>query len=62
MVDRFDLENDIMQCWQIINDIALMEEQGAKSADMVSLASVYEYKFKKLWSTFEDLVHEKKLG
>jgi hypothetical protein len=36
-----------------------MESQGANTADMTSLACVYEFKFKKLWEIFEQIVHEK---
>lgn len=59
MTDRFDLEQQILECWKITDDIPLLEEQGANVADMTSLACVYEYKFKKLWETFETMVAEK---
>jgi hypothetical protein len=57
-MDRFDLEQQILECWAITNDIPLMEEQGANVADMTSLACVYEFKFKRLWATFEAMVGE----
>jgi hypothetical protein len=60
MTDRFDLENAIAQCWQITSDIPLLEEEGASVADMVSLATVYDYKFRTLWHIFEALVREDK--
>jgi hypothetical protein len=59
MADRFDLEEQILECWNITSDIPLLEEQGASTADMTSLATVYEYKFKKLWKTFTQMVREK---
>ena len=59
MTDRFDLEQQIMECWKITDDIPLLEEQGANTADMTSLACVYEFKFKKLWDTFSKMVEEK---
>lgn len=59
MTDRFDLEQQIMECWKITDDIPMMEAQGANVADMTSLAAVYEYKFKKLWETFEVMVEQK---
>ena len=59
MKDRFDLEQQILDCWKITDDIAMMELQGATTADMTSLACVYEYKFKQLWTTFESMVHER---
>ena len=57
--DRFDLEQQILDCWKITDDIAMMEAQGATTADMTSLACVYEYKFKRLWEIFEGMVHER---
>jgi hypothetical protein len=59
MTDRFDLEQQILDCWKITDDIPMMESQGANTADMTSLACVYEFKFKKLWEIFEQIVHEK---
>ena len=59
MVDRFDLEQQILECWRITDDITDLEQQGANVTDMVSLASVYEYKFQKLWNTFEKMIEEK---
>jgi hypothetical protein len=59
MTDRFDLEQQIIDCWKITDEIPMMEEQGANVADMTSLACVYEFKFKKLWATFETMVAER---
>jgi hypothetical protein len=59
MTDRFDLEQQIMDCWKITDDIPMMEAQGANVADMTSLACVYEYKFKRLWATFETIIAER---
>ena len=56
MIDRFDLEQQIMDCWKSTDDIAMMEAQGANVADMTSLACVYEFKFKQLWATFETMI------
>jgi len=58
-MDRFDLEQQILDCWKITDDIAMMESQGANTADMTSLACVYEYKFERLWEIFEHMVHER---
>lgn len=59
MSDRFDLEQEILECWKITSDIPLMESLGAKGADMTSLANVYEFKFQKLWNTFEQMCNER---
>ena len=58
MADRFDLEQQIMECWRITDDIPMMEAQGANTADMTSLACVYEFKFKRLWEIFSNMVEE----
>ena len=58
MSDRFDLEQEILECWKITSDIPLMEQLNASTADMTSLATVYEYKFQKLWNTFEKMCRE----
>jgi hypothetical protein len=58
-MDRFDLEQQILDCWKITDDIAMMELQGANAADMTSLACVYEYKFKRLWEIFEGMVNQR---
>ena len=62
MTDRFDLEQQILDCWRITDDIPMMESQGANVADMTSLAGVYEYKFKRLWETFEQMVEERQFS
>jgi len=59
MTDRFDLEQQILDCWKITDDLPMMEAQGANAADMTSLACVYEFKFKLLWSTFETMIAER---
>ena len=59
MSNRFDLEQQILECWKITEDIPMMEQQGANTADMTSLACVYEYKFKKLWEIFETMCNER---
>jgi hypothetical protein len=59
MADRFDLEQQILSCWQITSDINVLQEQGASAEDMVHLAAVYEFKFAQLWSTFEKMISSK---
>jgi len=59
--DRFDLEQEIMECWKVVNDIQMYVEQGAQTQDFKVLAEYYERKFDRLWNTFEQLVHTKQL-
>ena len=62
MTDRFDLEQQILDCWRITDEIPMMESQGANAADMTSLACVYEFKFKRLWAIFEQMVADKQFS
>ena len=57
--DRFDLEQQILDCWKIIDDLRLVAEKGEQAVEAV--ATLYELKFEQLWSTFESMVHERKM-
>ena len=59
--DRFDLEQEILECWKVTNDINMLVEQGASVESFKTLADYYELKFDRLWNTFENMVREKKL-
>ena len=59
--DRFELEEQILAAWQIIDDIRLLRKMGAGAGDMNALATVYDYKFKRMWTTFESLVKAREL-
>jgi len=61
-VDRFDLEQGIQQCWGITDDIMLLLEQEAGPEDFAALANVYNFKFEKLWKTFEAMVATKQFA
>lgn len=55
---RFDLEQEILECWKVVNDIELFHDQGA---DMKSLSAYYEQKFQRLWDTFEQVIANKQI-
>lgn len=59
--NRFDLEQEILECWKVTNDITMFIEQGSSVEDFETLAAYYEKKFDRLWSTFEQLVDKGKL-
>ena len=64
MTDRFDLEQQIMECWNIIKDIQLLREtisdkivtQDFQENYLLGLETIYETKFEKLWETFEKCI------
>lgn len=68
--DRFDLEQNIMKCWSVTEDIYLlyenvMEKEMSKdeiSNALLGLHQLYEMKFNKLFDNFETLISEKKLS
>lgn len=59
--DRFDLEQEILECWKVTTDIKVWIEQGAEVKDFSGLADYYDRKFNRLWDTFEQLVHTEKI-
>ena len=59
--DRFDLEQEILECWKVVNDIQMYIDQGATTEDFKVLIDYYERKFNLLWGTFESMVHERKM-
>jgi len=67
MSDRFDLEQQILDCWKVTSDTKILYDRlEFMSRDeqmnyLLGLNALYEQKFEILWSTFEQLVHDKKL-
>jgi len=59
--DRFDLEQEILECWKVTNDIQMYVDRGAATEDFKVLAEYYERKFNLLWETFESMIHERKM-
>lgn len=53
---RFDLEDSILDCWRVVNDIK--QWQGLEDKDSAILAAYYEHKFEHLWATFETLIKQ----
>jgi len=49
--DRFDLEQAIMKCWQVCDDLR------TEKMDQKVLAQYYQVKFDELWNIFEELTH-----
>jgi hypothetical protein len=57
MSDRFDLEQDILRCWAILEDIELVRD---KPEMIDSLKEVYEAKFQRCFDTFTEYWQEEK--
>ena len=64
--DRFDLEQDIHQCWYIVDDINMLmeyildnpkftmppETEDVLANKLLGLKELYEMRFDRLWNTF----------
>lgn len=64
MTDRFDLEQQILECWNITSELDLLTEAILEkdiSRDDIAnilfgLSGLYELKFDKAFNTFEQLI------
>lgn len=69
MSNRFDLEQEIMHCWSVVEDLKLLREnisdkivtQDFQENFLLGLETIYQAKFEKLWETFEKCVSNKEL-
>lgn len=67
--NRFDLEQQILDCWNITNELKLLAEAvGNQSLSedqtlniIIGIHELYNLKFEQTFSTFEKLVASKKL-
>lgn len=55
MTDRFDLEQQILECWRVTDDIKLFSEQNPSEEKWQALKTYYDAKFEQLWATFETM-------
>ena len=71
--DRFDLEQEIMNCWHVTNDIDSVahfvgqtsmnpKDQDAILNMLLGMKQLYEVKFGVLFETFEELVRAGELN
>jgi hypothetical protein len=67
MADQFDLEQGIMSCWHVTDDLNVLLEElvenDAFTKDQASnfvlgLSTIYQAKFEKLFRTFEEVLAE----
>ena len=50
----FDLEQDLLSAWNILDDLKLVEQSEDKEKFIEALQTVYREKFEKLMNTFEE--------
>jgi len=65
MSDRFDFEQEILSCWNVVDDIRLLNgsimdsdilDKDDIANYLLGLQTIYELKFDKCFKTFEELV------
>jgi len=70
MSDRFDFEQQILKCWNVTEEIQLLNEQVLENDEftkdqisnyLLGLHTIYEVKFNKLFEQFSDMVKDKKI-
>lgn len=68
-INRFQLESQIMDCWNITEDINTIYkqfdieelDQDTMQNALLGLMTIYNMKFQQMFQTFEDLVKQGKL-
>ena len=55
MADRFELEQQLLSCWNIIEDLKDIDE-SQKFNLIESIVNVYNFKFEKMFDTFEECI------
>ena len=67
MVTRFDLEQHIMNCWGVIEDIQTTikitetEDWDKTQNALIGLKEIYNQKFEDLWECFETVIASRQL-
>jgi len=69
MADRFDLEQHIMNCWRVTDDLDLVatmisetnmeaEDQDKYMNILIGMKELYNARFNAMFKTFEDMIQE----
>ena len=62
MSDRFDLEQQILECWKVTDDIRTVLDHGGEedvAENLKALARLTDIRFEKLWYIFEQMCASK---
>ena len=56
---RFEMEQEIMQAWQVLDDIKMLSaREGTEKQDWDAVVRLYQIRFETLFETFENLIHD----
>ena len=54
---RFEMEQEIMQAWQVLDDIKMLSaREGTEKEDWDAVHRLYQIRFETLFETFEQLI------
>jgi hypothetical protein len=55
--NRFDMEQEIMQAWQVLDDIRMLSaREGTTKEDWNAVIRLYQIRFETLFETFEHCI------
>ena len=56
---RFDMEQEIMTAWQVLDDIRMLSaREGTDKQDWDAVTRLYQIRFETLFETFEQLIRD----
>ncbi len=57
---RFDMEQEIMTAWQVLDDIKMLSARaGTTQEDWDAVYRLYQIRFETLFETFEQLIKDR---
>ena len=57
---RFEMEQEIMQAWQVLDDIKMLSaREGTDQADWDAVTRLYQIRFETLFETFEQMIKDR---
>ena len=57
---RFDMEQEIMQAWQVLDDIRMLSaREGTDKEDWDAVVRLYQIRFETLFETFEQMIKDR---
>ena len=56
--DRFDLEQQILKCWNMVDDLKSFRKRDVPAETYDALAATYQQHFAILWDMFECLLQK----
>jgi hypothetical protein len=57
---RFDMEQEIMQAWQVLDDIKMLSaRESTTQEDWDAVTRLYQIRFETLFETFEQMIKDR---